>query len=75
MIRLATVIATFEVDFLAQYRDRLTADHYRALAALQQCRTQASRKLQVQCTACPYQKLVPGAALLRPSPLSALPTP
>ena len=59
MIRLATVITTFEADFLAQYRDRLTADHYRALAALQQCRTQASRKMQVQCSECPYQKLVP----------------
>jgi integrase len=31
MIRLATVIDTFEADFLAQYRDQLTPDHYRAL--------------------------------------------
>ena len=53
MIRLATVIATFAVDFLAQYRERLTADHYRALAALQQYRTEASRKMQVQCAECP----------------------
>jgi hypothetical protein len=33
MIRLAQVIATFEADFLAQYRERLTAQHLRALAA------------------------------------------
>ena len=45
MIRLAAVIATFAADFLAQYRDRLRPEHYRALAALQQCRTHASRKM------------------------------
>jgi hypothetical protein len=59
MIRLAAVIETFAADFLAQYRDRLTADHYRALAAMKQCRTQASRKLQVKCSECPHQILVP----------------
>ena len=32
MIRLAQVIETFEADFLAQYRDRLSAEHLRALA-------------------------------------------
>ena len=59
MIRLASVIASFEADFLAQYRDRLTADHYRALTALKQCRTQASLKMQVKCTGCEHQILVP----------------
>jgi hypothetical protein len=59
MIRLASVIATFEADFLAQYRGRLTADHYRALAAMKQCRTQASLKMQVRCTECDHQILVP----------------
>jgi hypothetical protein len=59
MIRLATVIETFEADLLAQYRTRLTPDHRRALAALQRCRTQASPKLQTQCTACTHQALVP----------------
>lgn len=34
MIRLAAVIETFETDFLAQYRDQLTPDHDRALAAM-----------------------------------------
>ena len=61
MIRLATVIDTFERDFLAHYRDRLTAEHSRALAAMKQCRTQASPMLQVNCTGCEHQKLVPHA--------------
>lgn len=59
MIRLGAVIDTFEADFLAQYRHRLTSDHYRALAAMKQCRTQASPMMQVQCSECPHQKLVP----------------
>ena len=59
MIRLAAVIDTFEADFLAQYRHRLTSDHYRALAAMKHCRTQASPMMQVQCTGCAQQKLVP----------------
>ena len=59
MIRLAKVIATFEADCLAQYRGRLTSAHYRALAAMKQCRTEASRKMQVKCTGCAHQKLVP----------------
>jgi hypothetical protein len=59
MMRLASVIDTFEADFLAQYRDRLTSEHYRALAAMKQCRTQASPMMQVKCTGCEHQKLVP----------------
>jgi hypothetical protein len=59
MIRLGAVIDTFETDFLTQYRSRLTADHHRALAAMKQCRTQASPMMQVQCTGCAHQKLVP----------------
>ncbi|CAB1369149.1 IS91 family transposase [Denitratisoma oestradiolicum] len=59
MIRLATVIDTFEADFLAQYRNRLTSDHHRALAAMKQCRTQASPMMQVRCTGCDHQKMVP----------------
>jgi hypothetical protein len=59
MIRLGAVIDRFEADFLAQYRDRLTSDHYRALAAMKHCRTQASPMMQVQCTGCAHQKLVP----------------
>ena len=59
MIRLANVIEAFETDFLAQYRDRLRAEHRRALSAIKHCRTQASPKMQVQCTGCEHQILVP----------------
>jgi len=59
MIRLATVIETFAADCVAHYRDRLRPEHYQALAAIQHCRTEASRKMQVQCTECPHQQLVP----------------
>ena len=59
MIRLASIIDTFEADLLAQYRARLTPDHLHALAAMKRCRTQASPKMQTQCTACEHQALVP----------------
>ena len=59
MIRLATVIETFGADFLTQYRGRLRPEHTRAMAAMQYCRTQASPKMQVKCTDCDHQKLVP----------------
>jgi hypothetical protein len=59
MIRLATVIESFAADCVAQYRHRLRPGHYRALAAIQQCRTAASRQMQVQRTQCPQQQLVP----------------
>ncbi len=59
MIRLASIINTFEADFVAQYRNRLSSAHYRALAAMKQCRTQASPKMQVQCSECTHQMLVP----------------
>jgi hypothetical protein len=59
MIRLATVIEAFEADFLAQYRDQLSAEHLRALAAIGQCRSQASPRMQLQCPQCEHQRLVP----------------
>jgi hypothetical protein len=59
MIRLASVIDTFEADFLAQYRHQLRSEHYRALAAMKQCRTKDSPMMQVKCTGCAHQKLVP----------------
>ena len=59
MIRLASVINTFAADFLAHYRDRLKPEHYRALTVMQQCRTQASRKMQAHCTSCDHQVLIP----------------
>jgi hypothetical protein len=59
MIRLASLIETFEADLRAQYRDQLTCDHLKALAAMKRCRTQASPKMQVACTDCEHRMLVP----------------
>ena len=59
MIRLATVIETFETAFLTQYRSQLRPEHYRALAAIKHCRTQASPKMRVSCTECSHQSLMP----------------
>ena len=59
MIRLASVINTFEADFLAQYRHRLSLDQLQALSAIKRCRTQASPKMQVSCSDCDHQVFVP----------------
>jgi len=59
MIRLATVIDAFAADFRAQYHDRLTTDHLRALAAMKRCRSEVSPRMQVACTACDHRALVP----------------
>ena len=61
MIRLATVIETFEADFLARYRGRIRSEHLHALAAIKHCRTQASPKMLTRCTdsGCAHQQLVP----------------
>ena len=59
MIRLASVINTFEADFLTHYRQRLTPAHTRALAAIKQCRSAASSRMQVKCTGCGHQQLIP----------------
>jgi len=59
MIRLASIINTFESAFLVHYRERLRPEHTRALAAMKLCRTQASPKMQAICTQCEHQRLVP----------------
>ena len=59
MSRLAAVIDAFEKDFLTQYRHKLSFDHLRALAAMKHCRPQSSLKMQVKCTECEHQMLVP----------------
>lgn len=59
MIRLSSIIATFEAEFLAQYRDDLLPGHRRALHAMKCCRTVLSPKMQVQCLHCDQQRLVP----------------
>jgi len=52
MIRLSSIIATFEAEFLVQYHDQLLPGHRRALHAMKYCRTVLSPKMQVQCLHC-----------------------
>ncbi len=59
MIRLAQVIADFEADFLTQSRHRLSFDQLQALAAIKQCRSPTSPMMQVRCSDCEHQSLVP----------------
>ena len=59
MIRLASIIDSFEKDLRAQYSERLGAPHLQALTAIKRCRTQASAKMHVQCSGCEHQMLVP----------------
>jgi hypothetical protein len=61
MIRLASVIETFEADFLERYKGHIRSEHLQALSAIKQCRTQASPKMLTRCTDahCAHQRLVP----------------
>jgi hypothetical protein len=50
MIRLASVIETFEAQFLAHYGDSLLPSQRQALAAMKGCRTSASPVMQATCS-------------------------
>lgn len=59
MIRLSSLIETFEAPLLAQYGDSLLPSQRQALAAMKACRTSASLLLQTQCPACDHSVRVP----------------
>lgn len=59
MIRLSSIIETFEAEFLAQYDNVLLPRHRQALAAMKQCRTMLSPRMQAQCVECDEQVFVP----------------
>jgi len=59
MIRLASLIDTFEAPLLAKYPHGLLPSHRRALAAMKQCRNALSPRMQVQCNDCDEQHFVP----------------
>ena len=65
MIRLASVIDAFAADLRTQYGSQLSSAHLQELAAMRRCRTQASAKMQVRCTGCAHQTLVPHSCGLR----------
>ena len=59
MIPLSSIINTFEAEFLARYGNALLPGQRQALAAMKQCRTALSPRLQAQCTACDAQRFIP----------------
>ncbi|WP_290649284.1 transposase zinc-binding domain-containing protein, partial [Aquisalimonas sp.] len=48
-----------EAQCLAKYDSRLLPGHRKALAAMKQCRTALSPRMQIQCAECDEQRFVP----------------
>jgi Putative transposase/Transposase zinc-binding domain len=68
MIRLSSIINTFEAELLAQYGSRLLPGHQRALNAMKHCRTAMSPHMQLQCAQCERHRLVPHSCSHRHCP-------
>ncbi len=59
MIRISTLIETFKKPFLAQYHDQMLPGQVKALAAMEQCRTTLSLRMQAACPECGEQIFIP----------------
>jgi hypothetical protein len=59
MIRLSSILQTFEAEFLARYQDSILPSQRHALAAMQICRTTQSPVMLTQCEDCENQVFVP----------------
>lgn len=59
MIRLSSLIETFEADYLATYGDAVLPSQHKALSALKTCRTSAAPVMQARCEACDHVEVVP----------------
>lgn len=59
MMRLSSIIQTFEAEFLAHYQNSLLSSQRKALAAMKQCRTSQSPVLRAQCEDCEKQCFIP----------------
>lgn len=59
MIRLASIIETFEADFLQQYAGKILPSQLRALYAIKNCRSAMSPRMQAECADCEHQIYVP----------------
>jgi len=59
MIRLSSIIKTFETSFIAQYGSRLSSSPRYALSAMRDCRSKQSPKMLVECADCDHQLYVP----------------
>ncbi len=59
MIRLSSIIKTFEQSFITQYGSKLLSSHRKALAAMRTCRSKQSPKMLVECADCDHHLYVP----------------
>ena len=59
MMRLSSVIKTFESEFLDQYQGRILPSHRKALAAMKVCRTAQSPRLRAGCSRCDHTLTMP----------------
>lgn len=59
MIRLSSLIETFEAELREQYSGSLLPSHLNALAAMKLCRTTHSPVMQAHCEDCDHQDFIP----------------
>jgi len=59
MIKLSSIIKTFDKSFITQYSHRLLPSHRKALAAMRDCRSKQSPKMLVACSDCKKRVYVP----------------
>lgn len=59
MIRLSSLIDTFETAFLAKYNNLLLPDHRQALTAMKHCRNELSSRMLMHCADCDQRLFVP----------------
>lgn len=59
MIRLSSIIETFESEFLECYQGRILPSQRKALAAIRDCRSRHSPRMLTECPECAHQAYVP----------------
>ncbi len=59
MMRFASIIEEFSVDFIQNYGDKLLPSQVSTLNAIKNCRTIHSPKMEMQCHDCNHQTFVP----------------
>ena len=59
MIRLASLIKTFEARFMERYKGAILPSHQKALSAMQQCRKRSNHHMLAECTGCHKRAFIP----------------
>jgi len=59
MIKLSSIIKTFEASFITQYGHKLPSSPRKALSAMRDCRTTQSLKMRVECDDCHQHVYIP----------------